>query len=192
MLEMPVLETARLIVRPFVLDDLDVIHPILNVSFGEVPLEERREWLQWATLNHVALARLYQPPYGDRAMVLKASGAVIGSVGLVPAFGTYRRLPSFRRDGEAEDAFVQPEFALFWAVAPAHQRQGYAVEAAQGLIDWAFKQFGIRRIIAETGYDNVASQGVMQRLGMTVERNPKPEERPWFQVVGVLYNPAAG
>jgi RimJ/RimL family protein N-acetyltransferase len=44
-------------------------------------------------------------------------------------------------------------------------------------------------VIATTRYDNLASQRVMERLGMRVERNPHPEP-PWFQVVGTLDNPA--
>ena len=36
------LETDRLIIRPFVLSDLDAIAPILDQSFGESPLAERR------------------------------------------------------------------------------------------------------------------------------------------------------
>lgn len=189
---MPVLETNRLQIRPFTMDDLDSVHHILNAGFGESSLSKRREWLEWTVRNYVALANLYQQPYGDRAFVLKATCEVIGTVGLVPSFGPFQRLPAMRRNGEIEDRFNQPEFGLFWATAPDHQRQGYAVEAAQAIIDYAFQHMNIRRIIATTEYDNGASQAVMRRLGMTIEHNPIPGDPPWFQVVGVLYNPAAG
>jgi RimJ/RimL family protein N-acetyltransferase len=185
------LDTSRLSIRPLTMDDLDGIHTILNACFGESPLDERREWLDWTVRNYRALANLHQPPYGERAITLKATGELIGAVGLVPSFGPFQRLASFRKHGEPDDTFNQPEFGLFWAIAPSHQRKGYAVEAAQALIDFMFKEMGIRRIIATTEYDNEGSQAVMRKLGMTVEQNPTPGEPFWFQVVGTLYNTAA-
>src|SRR5258708_33197217 len=64
------IETARLIIRRFVLDDLPDIHHILNAAFPEdaVTLDQREEWLRWTVMNDVLLARLHQPPYGDRAV----------------------------------------------------------------------------------------------------------------------------
>lgn len=187
---MPTLETQRLLVRPLVMDDLDAMHRAMNAGFGEDPLEARREWLEWTVRNYVALARLWQPPYGERAVVLKESGEFVGAVGFAQALGPYQRLPSFRKHGEADDLFNQPEFGLFWVTAPEHQRKGYAAEAAQALIDYGFGVMNLRRIIATTEYDNVGSQAVMRKLGMTLEQNPTPDNPPWFQVVGVLYNPA--
>ncbi|MBA3870388.1 MAG: GNAT family N-acetyltransferase [Anaerolineae bacterium] len=184
------LETSRLKIRPLTLADLDGIHTIMNACFGDAPLDERREWLEWTVGNYTALANLHQPPYGERAIVLKESGELIGAVGLVPSMGPYQRLASFRKNGEPEDQFMQPEFGLFWAIAPAHQRKGYAVEAAQAMIDFVFKEMGVRRMIATTEFDNEGSQAVMRKLGMTIEQNPTPGEPFWFQVVGSLYNPA--
>jgi ribosomal-protein-alanine N-acetyltransferase len=184
------LDTAHLHIRPLTMDDLDNIHMILNACFGESPLEERREWLEWTVRNYLALANLHQPPYGERAITLKDTGELIGAVGLVPAFGPFQRLPSFRKHGESADTLNQPEFGLFWAIAPAHQRKGYAAEAAQALIDFMFKEMSIRRIVATTEFENGASQAVMRKLGMTVEQNPTSGEPFWFQVVGVLYNSA--
>src|SRR4051812_20614781 len=168
------LVTPRLSIRPLTMDDLDDIHMILNACFGESPLEERREWLEWTVRNYRALANLHQPPYGERAITLKATGEVIGAVGLVPSFGPFQRLPAFRKHCEPDDTFNQPEFGLFWAIAPTHQHKGYAVEAAQALIDFMFKDMDIRRIVATTEFDNAGSQAVMRKLGMTLEQNPTP------------------
>src|SRR5258708_35688611 len=68
------IETARLIIRRFVLDDLPDIHRILNAAFPEDAgtLDQRKEWLRWTVMNDLQRARLHQPPYGDRAVVLKA------------------------------------------------------------------------------------------------------------------------
>jgi len=46
----------------------------------------------------------------------------------------------------------------------------------------------VHRLIATTTFDNVASIGVMRKLGMRIESNPRPEPA-WLQIVGVL--PAA-
>ena len=83
---MPSLETVRLLIRPFEMSDLDAIFQILDVELGKGAGDavqvaqvraERREWLEWSVLNYTALANLHQPPYGDRAIVLRANGAVI-------------------------------------------------------------------------------------------------------------------
>jgi hypothetical protein len=49
--------------------------------------------LRWSVLNEAQLARLYQPPYGDRAVVLKSSQELIGACGFVPSFGPFGQLP---------------------------------------------------------------------------------------------------
>jgi ribosomal-protein-alanine N-acetyltransferase len=45
----------------------------------------------------------------------------------------------------------------------------------------------LRRVVAMTTYDNVASMGVMRKLGMRIERNPL-DDPVWFQVVGMVEN----
>ena len=197
MLTMPPLETPRLLIRPFVRDDLAAIHQILDVELGEVDmgsegaqtLSKRQRWLEWAVMNYEALARLYQPPYGDRAVVLRQTGQLIGAVGFVPCLGPFARLPSFHAPDEASARLFTAEFGLYYALSPSHQRQGYATEAARAMVDYAFSQLNLKRIVATTTYDNAASLGVMRKLGMRIEKNLHPD-LPWFQAVGVLGNRA--
>jgi hypothetical protein len=82
-----------------------------------------------------------------------------------------------------------PEFGLFYAITPTLQGQGYATEAAQAMVDYAFQHLRLKRVVATTTYDNTASMGVMRKLGMRIERNPFSEP-PWLQIVGVLDNNA--
>ena len=192
MREIPNLETQRLLIRPFEMDDLQAIHTVLNRAFGDGSraddanaIEQRRPWLQWASVNPHELAKLSQPPYGDRASVLKATGALIGSVGLVPCLDAFDQLPSF---GGTPNAMRTTEMGLFWAVDPAQQGKGYATEAARILIDFVFREEKLKRIVATTEYDNFASQAVMTKLGMRLERNPFPEPS-WLQMVGILERP---
>lgn len=185
------LETERLIIRPFAPDDLDTLHAIMNEGFGEEPLDQRREWLEWSIRNYTALSRLYQPPYGDRAIALKTSGDVVGIAGLVPTLGPYDTLPYFReRLSAPPTGLFTTEMGLFWAVRTAHRGCGYATEAARTLITFAFETLGMQRIVATADDENTRSSAVMRRLGMRVEHNPHATP-DWFQVVGILENPAA-
>jgi GrpB-like predicted nucleotidyltransferase (UPF0157 family) len=80
------------------------------------------------------------------------------------------------------------EVGLFWVIAPEAQGEGYASEAARQMVAYAFNQLKLDRIIATTQYDNVASMGVMRKLGMRIEQNIYADP-PWLQVVGILENP---
>jgi RimJ/RimL family protein N-acetyltransferase len=189
---MPVLETERLTIRPFVEDDLTDIHRILDVelsdagfgSEGAQALAERETWLRWTILNYEQLAKLYQPPYGDRAIVLKPAGLLAGACGYVPCLNAFGQLPSAAQPTR----LASTEWGLFYAISPSYQRRGYAAEAARALIDYAFKTLKLRRIVATTTYDNSGSMGVMRKLGMRVEKNPYSDP-PWLQVVGILDSP---
>lgn len=192
--EMPTLETTRLVVRPFVMADLIDVHRLFDIELRADDLrvdrmesvKERAEWLQWAVLNYAQLAKLNQPPYGDRAIALKHSGQLIGSCGYVPCLNAFEQLPNLSYyDGSGELGRNTAEVGLFYAISPSHQRRGYASEAAQALVDYAFQELRLKRIIATTDYDNVGSMAVMRKLGMRVEKNPLAEP-PWLQVVGVL------
>ncbi|MBI5029231.1 MAG: GNAT family N-acetyltransferase [Chloroflexi bacterium] len=178
------IETHRLVIRPFVTDDLEIIHRILNESFGDTDLPERRSWLQWSMLSQEWFDKMHQPPYGDRAVMLKSSNQLIGSVGLVPLLSPFGQIPEL---GIASREHYTPEVGLFWVIDRPYRVQRYATEAAQAMINFAFTQLRIARILATTESSNAASQGVMRKLGMKLLRNPLPEP-PWLQVVGVLDN----
>ena len=185
---MPVLETERLLVRPFEVTDLESCHQLLNLEAWDYnrPVEWTRDYITWSISLVRWQAEFLQPPYGERAVALKSTGEFVGAVGLVPSYGPFDRLPSFGGD-EAVDTY-RPEVGLYWATRTAHLNQGYASEAARAFIDFAFGTLNLARIVATTDYDNAASQAVMRKLGMSIERNPRAEP-PWFQVVGVLQNP---
>jgi RimJ/RimL family protein N-acetyltransferase len=183
------LESPRLRVRPLALSDLAACHALYqdiawnDPALGDAEnLARRRAWLEWTVRNDEQLALLYQPPYGDRAVVDRTTGEFVGLVGLVPLLAPFGQLPSL---GAREGARFMPQVGLFWAISPQYQRRGYATEAARALIHHAFSSLRLARIFAGTEFDNLASIAVMRKLGMTVERNPFPEP-PWFQVVGSL------
>jgi RimJ/RimL family protein N-acetyltransferase len=76
---------------------------------------------------------------------------------------------------------------MFWAIAPAHQRKGFASEAARTLMEYLFAHEKLGRVIATTGYENLPSQKVMHKLGMTIQYLEEPQLPDQF-VVGVLEN----
>lgn len=179
----PALETERLIIRELTMDDLESINTVLNKSFDwEMPMGERQRWLQWTVLGYEMFAMLEQPHYGERAVVSKATGEIIGAVGVVPYLETFNRVAAFNR---APNAPATAEVGLFWAIAPAHQHKGFALEAARALVEYLFTHEKLGRIIATTDYENLPSQKVMQKLGMTIQHLEEPQLPNKF-VVGVL------
>lgn len=185
-LNLKLIDTDRLLIRPFIHTDLDTIHPLLNEAFeSDLARAPRQRWLHWTIANYHELAGLGQPPYGDRAITLRESGELIGVIGLVPSYQPFDTLPYF---GGVATGLYTPEIGLFWALGSAYRGQGYATEAAHALCDQAFQQLQLKRIIATTEHNNHASQRVMARLGMLIQRNPNPEP-VWFQTVGILENP---
>jgi RimJ/RimL family protein N-acetyltransferase len=186
---MPTLQTDRLIVRPFVMDDLAAAHSVLCRAWA-VPAEEQAEqlprrerWLRWLVASYEELAHLRQPPYGDRAVVLRENGHLIGVVGFVPSIGPFGQLPGFPANQCSKCKYA--EVGLYWAVDPAYQRRGYASEAGTALVAFAFDGFNLGRLVATTEHGNERSIAVMRKLGMRILRNPR-REPPWFQVVGLL------
>jgi RimJ/RimL family protein N-acetyltransferase len=189
----PPLETERLLVRPLRPEDLDAVHrlyvELAGADLGHPPITEREEvraWLRWTIDGYDQLARLYLPPYGDRAVILKATGELVGLVGNVPVLAPFGQIPALR--GDADDVAARLytcELGLFWGVARAHRRRGYAVEAASALAEHDFEELELRRIVATTTLDNRASRAVMRGLGMRIVQNPDPDP-PWFQIVGIL------
>ena len=184
-LRIPTLETDHLVIREYVLDDLDNRHQLLAEAFGDNgSLDATFSWLDWTIRNYGELATLYQPPYGDRAVVLKSSGEAIGSVGLTPSVVPWNLL----ENGETDPIYTSPEFGLFYGILPTYWGNGYAREAIQPIIDYTFASLNAKRIVATTEHDNANSQRVMEKLGMRLLKNTTGQHE-WCQVVGVLNNP---
>ena len=181
----PTLESERLFIRELTMDDLESINNVLNKSFGwKTPIEERQRWLQWTVLGYELFSMLEQPHYGERAIVLKETGEIIGAVGIVPYLDTFNKVTAFNR---VSNSPATSEVGLFWAIDPVHQRKGFAPEAAHTVIEYLFTHEKLGRIIATTGYENLPSQKVMEKLGMAVQRLEEPQPPDQF-IVGVLVN----
>lgn len=56
-----------------------------------------------------------------------------------------------------------------WVFSPVVAGQGFATEAAQAMLDWAFGPVGLRRVTARLDERNTASARLCSRLGMRLE-----------------------
>jgi ribosomal-protein-alanine N-acetyltransferase len=148
-----ILETNRLILRHLVLDDLDALFalysdPEIRKFFpeGVLTLAETLEHLEWyldGPRDH--------PELGLWATIHKETGKFIGRCGLLPW--------QIESKLEIEVAYLLDK--KFW-------HQGLATEAAAGILTYAFKNLNLSRIICLMHPDNIASQKVAERIGMTL------------------------
>jgi RimJ/RimL family protein N-acetyltransferase len=147
----PTLTTERLVLRPFVTEDLEELAQIhAQESFWWYPLragmnkEGTRQFLERM------LSRYESDGFGIEALVHRASGSLIGWAGLaVPHF-----LPE-----------VLPAIEVGWRLSNAYWGMGLATEAGAAAVDFGFTTGGLDRIVSIYEPENVASGRVMDRLG---------------------------
>lgn len=156
------LETPRLILRRFRDDDLE---PFL-VYRNHPEVARYQSWTQWTreqALDFFRDQKRVDPGDLGRwfqyAMELKDGGALVGDCGLCM---------KVERPRTAEIGF---------SLAPEHQRQGLAFEAVSRLVDCAFREMGVTRIVATAIRDNDRSAALLDRLGL----KPGIPERVWFK-----------
>src|SRR5438046_2921294 len=77
----PQLETERLAIRPFAMGDLEDVCRLFASAGADAAASagEWEQWLRWTVLGYEQLSRLHQPPYGERAVVLRSTGVLIGA-----------------------------------------------------------------------------------------------------------------
>lgn len=63
-----------------------------------------------------------------------------------------------------------------YEILAAYRNEGYATEAVEALIDFAFTQLDAKKIIAHTPLDNIASIRVLEKIGMqNIEKIAVPD-----------------
>lgn len=151
--EAPVLETARLILRPFRADDVDAQaammgDPVVMRHLGGHPLGREDAWRK--LLNGHACWSLFG--FGYWAVERRGDGAMIGQVG----FADFQRdvTPSIRG---------LPEMG--WLFAREAAGQGYATEAASAGLDWIDEALNPPETVAIIDNDNLASIRVAEKCG---------------------------
>jgi len=149
-----VLETRRLILREMTLGDLDFVAQILahpEVMRFWPKCYDRQEAADWIRRQQERYAR---DGVGYWLAVNRESGQPVGQAGLL----------ALQVDGAQEMGLGYIVHRPFW-------RMGYATEAAAASMDYAFSTLGRRRVIALVRPENVPSQGVARKLGMSLEKS---------------------
>ena len=145
---MDLLETPRLLLRPFGPGDAALVHRVY--SDPEVMRYVATGAMESLTITERLLDdyRAHQRRHGYSfwAVIERASGALIGDAGLY-------RTPT----GEVELGYTLG--AEWWG-------RGYATEAAACWLATAFDQLGITEVVALAEPANVASLHVLEKLGM--------------------------
>jgi len=62
-----------------------------------------------------------------------------------------------------------PKVGVGYVIARAYWGNGYMPEATRAIIEWAFQQSTIYRVYATTDVENIASQRVLEKVGMQRE-----------------------
>lgn len=142
----PVLQTARLRLRPFAAGDVDVLH-----AHWTDPDVRRYLWDGVVIPREQVVAVIEESASAFAARgfgfwVLEADATFVGFAGLRP-------LP----DGD--------DVELYYGLAPAHWGRGYATEASRAVLRHGFDAVGLDPIYIRTDGPNVASVAVMRRLG---------------------------
>ena len=106
-----------------------------------------------AVREQMARQRRLQAEHGHCfwAVERRDTGAFIGFCGLKPGPG---------------DTPIAGETEIGWRIARAHWRRGFAEEAARASLDRAWANSDAAFVAAITVPDNVASRGLMEKLGM--------------------------
>lgn len=146
-----ILETPRLILREFVPEDRDALARVLSdpetMRHYPAPLDLAGV-AQWIERNR---ARYATDSHGLWGMLLKASGELIGDCGLIRQ----------EVDGESLVEIGYHVRRDLWG-------QGFAPEAARACRDYGFTHLKVDRLISLIRPDNLPSQRVAEKAGLTL------------------------
>jgi len=150
-----VIESSRLLLRPFETDDVAAVLEYQSdpdvVRYVPWPVRDE-SMVEEAITKAMAQTEFdQQGDYLSLAMVRKSDGRVLGQM-------------------HAMYVSEQNEcFEIGYVVNPRFSRQGFATEASGSLVSAIFDTNRFRRVIAKFDERNVASRAVVERLGFRQE-----------------------
>jgi RimJ/RimL family protein N-acetyltransferase len=144
----PSLETERLILRAWRAEDFETLAGFYadeeTMKYLGGVMERPEAWRALAsTIGHWTMRG-----YGTWAVERKGDGALVGRVGLIHPENW-------------------PQVECGWTVGRPYWGQGYASEAAEVALRYAFMTLPLERMISLIDPDNAASQGVARHVGET-------------------------
>lgn len=150
----PTIETEHLLMRPFCVEDLDALTRILSkpevmryIADGQPRSQEQTR----ATLQRI-LQHWERYGFGWWALVYTVDNCLAG-------WGGLKRL-----DEEL------PEVEVLYMLDTPYWGKGLATEAAQASLRYGFETLKLDRIVALAYPENLASQRVMEKIGMHYEK----------------------
>lgn len=148
----PILETERLLLRPFTRDDFDLLHSrhqdpqvVQYLLYSEPWTRETQETWLAELLGHYEADAM-----GHVALIRKSDGVLVGRSGL----------SSWLIEGEVELGYTL--WREFWGM-------GYATEGSQRWRDYAYEELQLPRLISLIQKENAGSMKVAQRNGFAYE-----------------------
>jgi RimJ/RimL family protein N-acetyltransferase len=160
-----ILETKRLVLRHQIIRDLDALwqlycDPEIIRYIPDAPRsrEEAKEELEWHMNGHPRF-----PELGLWATIHKETGKFIGRCGLLPWTIDERQ-----------------EVEVAYTIARNYWGQGLATEAAQAILNYGFEQLNLSRLVSLIDSENIASQKVAEKIGMTFEKEARDELGPFL------------
>ncbi len=165
MLNIPVLETERLLMRSYQLSDYQVSSAMWNDPavlryIRDQPFTPEESWSrlfrhagQWALLG-----------YGMWAVIEKQTGAFCGEIGFMDLQRPLQ--PAVQ---------LSPEIG--WILCSHAHGKGYATEAVKAAISWFDAKFGPSRTACIIHPDNHASRHVAQKCGYCEEQTVRYHDK---------------
>lgn len=149
---MPEIETTRLRLRYFSQDDLDDLFCIYSnpevmkyVGKGARTKDETQAAL-------ISMIKHWKHGFGMWAVIYKQSDKMIGRCGLCFLDNT-------------------PQVELGYTLDKPYWNMGLATEASRASLKYGFEEIRLERIVGIAKLENIASQRVMQKVGMKYEKN---------------------
>lgn len=151
-MKIPTITTARLTLRAFTETDIDPLHSILGEKdiLRHFPRTDSPSRDRVAELIAHQLKHWEELGYGWWAVELRSQNGIIGWNGL-------QLLPETK---EVEVGYLLSK--AFWG-------QGLATEGARASVQYGFEYLGLEAIIGITHPENIASQRVLEKLGMSFD-----------------------
>lgn len=164
-----ILETDNCIARTFKEDDLHLLYSLHSdpeiMSFIGKGARSKEE-----TMQHLLNIINHQNKYGYSSWLVheRKTGDFVGRIGLVHV-GTIITIQ--------QDTTTEKPVEIGYVVSRAHWGKGYATEVAYACLEWGFSNTDLQEIVAKTNVDNLASQRILQKIGMTFQNHVMIEGR---------------
>lgn len=153
-------KTSHLIIRDIETHDLNTLLDFYTQKANMRFISDGKyDWtLSELEAKYKKTNKNYSLGYGAFVVELASTGEIIGEAGL---FNSFNELPILE---------------LGYIIDSSFWRKGYGREVCQGLIDYGFKELGVKRLVARMYADNTASVMLSEICDMTLTHKGRAED----------------